>query len=72
MLSRRERHAVAAIVLNIRKDLANPVMLLWVLAPVLEPVAMFCAGIELCDCIGERGRCCKDFFEAAGAYVNLF
>ena len=55
-LSRRERHAVAAIVLNIRKDLPNPIMFLRVLAPVLEPVAVFCVGIELCDSVGERGR----------------
>ena len=50
-----ECHAVAAVVLDIRKDLPNPIMFLRVLAPVLEAVAVFCAGIELRDCVGERG-----------------
>ena len=67
-----ERHAVAAVVLDVGEHLAYPVMLLRVLAPVLELVAVLCIGIELCDGIGERGRCRENFFEAVGAYCNLF
>ena len=60
--TRRERHAVAAVVLNVGEHLAYPVMFLRVLAPVLELVAVLRIGVELCDSIGERGRCGKNFF----------
>ena len=65
--SRLERHAVAAVVLNVREYLAYPVMFLRVLTPVLETVAVFCLGVELCDGIGERGGCCKCYFKAVGS-----
>ena len=68
----RERHAVAAVVLDVGEHLTDPVMLLRVLAPVFELVAVFGVGIELFNGVGERGRCGERFFEAAGAYVNLF
>lgn len=69
---RGERHTVTAVVLDVGEHLTDPVMLLRVFAPVFEAVAVFCVGIELCDGIGERGRCGERFFEVAGAYVNLF
>ena len=70
--ARLERHAVATVVLNVRKDLPDPVMLLRVLAPVLKSVAVFCIGVELRNGIVECGRCRENSFESAGAYVNLF
>ena len=67
-----ERHSVATVVLDVGEHLTDPVMFLWVLAPVFELVAVFGVGVELCDRVSERGRCGERFFEAAGAYVNLF
>ena len=60
----RERHAVATVVLDVRKDLPHPVMLLRVLAPVFESVAVFGVGVELCDRVSERGRCGEPRIEA--------
>ncbi len=60
----RERHAVAAVVLDVGEHLTDPVMFLWVLAPVFESVAVFCFWIELRNGIGECWRCDEPRIEA--------